>query len=174
MAFSIVDIVRKIRLRYGSEKSVNTILRKMGMRIGENTRVYTLRIPGEAWLVRIGDHCAIGPDVTFVTHNANTIFQHKYETLTGFGCIDLKDYTYVGVNATIMPNVTAGPNCVIGAGSVVTKDVPPNTVVAGNPAKVICTIDEYEEKCREMHIDVPSDRDAMRKVLETHFWGDDA
>lgn len=174
MSFSIVDIIRKIRLRYGSPDKVNDILRSMGMRIGQNSRVYTLRIPGEAWLVRIGNNCAIGPDVTFVTHNANTIFQHKYESLTGFGCIDLKDNTYVGVNATIMPNVTAGPNCVIGAGSVVTKDVPPNTVVAGNPARVICTLDEYEKKCQEMHIDVPKDRDAMRKVLEQHFWGDDA
>jgi acetyltransferase-like isoleucine patch superfamily enzyme len=173
MIFSLLNIIRKIRLRYGSRDKVNDILRNMGMRIGKNSRVYTLRIPGEAWLVRIGDHCAIGPDVTFVTHNANTIFQHKYESLTGFGSIDLKDYTYVGVNVTIMPNVTCGPNCVIGAGSVVTKDVPPDTVVAGNPARVICTIDEYEVKCREAHIDMPKDRDAMRKELEKHFWGDD-
>jgi acetyltransferase-like isoleucine patch superfamily enzyme len=96
MGISVLEIIRKIRLRYSSEETVNNILRKLGMRIGKNSRVYTLRIPGEAWLVRIGDNCAIGPDVTFVTHNANTIFQHKYETLTGFGCIDLKDNTYVG------------------------------------------------------------------------------
>jgi len=173
MGISVLEIIRKIRLRYSSEETVNNILRKLGMRIGKNSRVYTLRIPGEAWLVRIGDNCAIGPDVTFVTHNANTIFQHKYETLTGFGCIDLKDNTYVGVNATIMPNVTCGPNCVIGACAVVTKDVPPDTVVAGNPARVVCTLDEYEVKCQEMHIDVPMDRKEMQKVLEKHFWGDE-
>jgi len=174
MGLSLKIIVQKLKLRYGSEETVNRTLRAMGMRIGEGSRVYTLRIPGEAYLIRIGDRCAIAPDVTFVTHNANTIFQHKYDSLTGFGCIDIKDNSYVGVNATIMPNVTIGPNAVVGASSVVTKDVPPESVVAGNPARVVCSLDEYEAKCREMHIDVPTDRGAMRKVLEQHFWGDEA
>ena len=71
-----------------------------------------------------------------------------------------------------MPNVTIGPNVVVGACSVVTKDVPPDTVVAGNPARVVCTLDEYEKKCVAQHLDVPKDREEMRKVLEEHFWGD--
>lgn len=174
MGLSLKIIVQKLKLRYASEATVNKTLREMGMRIGENSRIYTLRIPAEAYLIRVGNHCAIAPDVTFVTHNANTIFQHKYESLTGFGSIDIKDYSYIGVNATIMPNVTIGPNSVVGACSVVTKDVPPETVVAGNPARVVCTLDEYEEKCREQHLDVPKDRESMRKVLELHFWGDEA
>jgi acetyltransferase-like isoleucine patch superfamily enzyme len=174
MGLNIRHYWRKLKLRLGSEETVNATLRAMGVRLGKNCRVYTVHFPPEPWLIRIGDNCAIGPDVTFVTHNANTIFQHKYDSLTGFGPIDIKENSYIGVNVTILPHVTIGPNSVVGAGSVVTKDVPPNVVAAGNPARVICTLDEYEVKCREQHIDVPKDREAMRKVLEERFWGDGA
>lgn len=174
MGLSLKEIVRKLKLRYGSEETVAATLRSMGMRIGARSRIYTLRIPPEAWLIRIGDDVSIAPDVTFITHNANTVFQHKYESLTGFGSIDIRDNSYIGVNATILPNVTIGPNAVVGAGSVVTKNVPPDTVVAGNPARHICSLDEYEKKCVAQHIDVPKDRAALRVVLEKHFWGDGA
>ena len=61
------------------------------------------------------------------------------------GCVDIEDGTYVGTNATILPNLTIGRWSVIGAGSVVTRDVPEYTVVAGNPAKVIREVKhEYE------------------------------
>lgn len=169
----IVRLYRKQVLRFGSERAVLRTLRRMGVRVGEHSHVYTLNWPPEPWLIRIGDHVTIANDVTFVTHNLNRIFQDKHESLTGFGCIDIKDYVQIGVNTTILPNVTIGPRSVVGAGSVVTKDVPPNSVAAGNPAKVICGIDEYEQKCIDAHIDVPLDRKAMRRVLEAHFWGGD-
>ena len=174
MGLNLKHYMRKLILRFGSEERVNRTLREMGVRVGKNCRIYTLNFPPEPWLIRIGDNCAIAPDVTFVTHNANTVFQHKYDTLTGFGNIEIKENSYVGVNTTIMPHVTIGPNSIVGAGSVVTRDVPPETVAAGNPAKVICTLAEYEAKCRKQHIDVPKDREEMRKVLEKRFWGDDA
>ena len=50
------------------------------------------------------------------------------------------------MRSTILPGVIIGPNSIVGTCSVVTKDVPPNTIVAGNPARVICTIDEYKKK----------------------------
>lgn len=55
--------------------------------------------------------------------------------------IVIKDNVWIGINATILQGVTVGENAVIGAGAVVTKDVPPNAVVGGNPAKIIKTID---------------------------------
>lgn len=51
------------------------------------------------------------------------------------------------MRATILPNVTIGPNAIVGACAVVTKDVPPNSVGCGSPARVICTIEEYEGEC---------------------------
>ena len=167
-------LYRKLKLRYGSRETVAQTLRDMGMRVGDRVRFYTLRVPGEAWLVRIGNDVTVSADVTLVTHDANTVLQHKHDSLTGFGKIDIRDNSHIGVNATILPNVTIGPNAVVGAGSVVTKDVPPDTVVAGNPARHLCSIEEYEAKCIEHHIDIPLDREAARQVLEKHFWGDDA
>lgn len=167
----LVRLIQKLKLRYGSQDTVIKTLREMGMRIGEQCRVYTLRIGSEPWLIRLGNRVTIAPDVTFVTHGAASIFRAKHESLVSFGKVDIKDDVHIGVNTTILPNVTIGPNVVIGAGSVVTSDVPPGVVVAGNPARVICTLDEYEQKCIANHIDIPKDREAARKVLEEHFWG---
>ena len=174
MGLEIRHHMRKLKLRFGSQQTVNNTLRAMGVRVADTARVFTLNFSSEPWLIRIGDHCAIAPDVTFVTHDATIVFKDKHDSLTGFGKIDVKYNSYIGVNSTIMPNVTIGPNAVVGAGSVVTKDVPPETVVAGNPARVICTLEEYEQKAKENHIDVPLDRQELRKVLEKHFWGDES
>ena len=57
----------------------------------------------------------------------------------------MKDNSYIGVNCIILGNVTIGPNSIVGAGSVVTKDMPPNVAVAGNPGKFIKTIEEYKK-----------------------------
>lgn len=62
------------------------------------------------------------------------------------------DNVFIGLNAIIMPGVKVGDGAIIGAGAVVTRDVPSNTIVAGNPAKHICTIDEYIEKVKENSI----------------------
>jgi acetyltransferase-like isoleucine patch superfamily enzyme len=167
-------IIQKLKLRYGSQDTVVKTLRAMGMRIGERCRIYTTKFGTEPWLIRLGDHVGIAPDVTFVTHSANTVFQDKYESLTDFGRIDIRDNCYIGVNATILSNVVIGPNSVVGACSVVTKDVPPETVVAGNPARPICTLAEYEKKVLSRHLDIPKDRDEARRFLERHFWGDEA
>lgn len=169
---NLAHILRKLKLRYGSQQTVIATLRKMGVQIGERCRIYAIDFGSEPYLIKLGDHVLVSNDVTFINHGLNWPFQDKYDSLTSFGKIEVKDNCQIGVRVTILPNVTIGPNSIVGACSVVTKDVPPNTVVAGTPARVICTLDEYEEKCKAGHIDIPNDRDAARKVLEEHFWGD--
>jgi acetyltransferase-like isoleucine patch superfamily enzyme len=166
-------LIDKLRLRYGSQETVIRVLRAQGVRIGEDCRIYSAHFGSEPWLIRIGNHVCISNDVTFVNHGLNYPFQEKHESLTDFGPIEIKDNCQIGVRATILPNVTIGPNAIVGACSVVAKDVPPNTVVAGHPAKVVCSMEDYEQKCVARHIDIPDDRDAARRVLEKHFWGSD-
>lgn len=164
-------IIQKLKLRYGSEETVVRTLREMGVQIGERCRIYTQNFGSEPWLIRIGNHVCVSNDVTFVNHALTWPFQDQYESLTGFGKIEILDNCQIGVRATILPNVTIGPNAIVGACSVVTKDVPANVVVAGNPARIVCTMEEYEKKCVARHIDIPLDREGARRVLEERFWG---
>jgi carbonic anhydrase/acetyltransferase-like protein (isoleucine patch superfamily) len=77
------------------------------------------------------------------------------------------DNCFVGVNSILMPGVTVGPNSIVGAGSVVTRDVPARSVAAGVPARVLCTLDEYVETYRQRMIPgLSSDRSELRRQLE--------
>jgi maltose O-acetyltransferase len=67
---------------------------------------------------------------------------------TRIGKIKIGNNCFIGARAFIMPGVIIGHNSIVGAGSIVSKSVPPNVVVAGNPARVICTIAEYETKLK--------------------------
>ena len=69
-----------------------------------------------------------------------------------FGRVKIGDWVYIGTNSLIMPGVTIGNNVLVAAGSVVTKSVPERMVVAGNPARIICSIDEYYERNKRWDI----------------------
>ena len=69
-----------------------------------------------------------------------------------FGKVTIGNYVYIGAGAQIMPGVTVGNNVLIAAGSIVTKSIPSNVVVGGNPARIICTIDEYIKKNKKYNL----------------------
>ena len=81
--------------------------------------------------------------VTVLTHDAST---KKATGYTKLGAVKIGNRVFVGANATILPGVTIGDDAVIGAGSVVTRDVPSGVVVAGVPARAICTVEELKRK----------------------------
>jgi acetyltransferase-like isoleucine patch superfamily enzyme len=90
-------------------------------------------------MVTIGKYVFVGPNVVF-TDDPHPMGCPHYKECKGGAVVE--DYVRIGANSTILPGIKIGRNSLIGAGSVVTKDVPPDSVVAGNPAKVIKKIDQ--------------------------------
>jgi UDP-2-acetamido-3-amino-2,3-dideoxy-glucuronate N-acetyltransferase len=82
---------------------------------------------------RIGDDVFIGPNATF----SNDIFPRSKKHPEHYNGITIQDGASIGANATLLPGVTIGKNAMVGAGAVVTKDVPAHAVVIGNPARIL-------------------------------------
>lgn len=132
----------------------NLVLRWFGARIGPNTRIEpTVRI-FHPWLLTIGDWTHIGAGVNLYNLGPLFIGDHSVISQNALLCAGTHDYTHpnlpllrppikigsgvwIAVDAFIGPGITVGDNAVVGARAVVTKDVPPGMVVAGNPARVI-------------------------------------
>ena len=87
-------------------------------------------------LVTIGDNCFIGPNVSIYTACHPLEAEERNKGVEWAEPVTIGDNVWLGGNVTILPGVTIGDNCVIGAGSVVTKDIPDGCVAAGNPANV--------------------------------------
>jgi acetyltransferase-like isoleucine patch superfamily enzyme len=85
--------------------------------------------------ITIGDNVLIGPKVNLVSEN-HPIDPTQRKSLIGKPIV-IKNNAWIGASATILPGITIGENSIVAAGSIVTKDVPANTIVAGNPAKKI-------------------------------------
>lgn len=81
----------------------------------------------------IGDDVFIGPNATF----SNDLYPQSKRYPKQFFGVTINNGASIGANATVLPGITIGEGALVGAGAVVTKDVPANTVVAGNPAKII-------------------------------------
>lgn len=122
--------------------------------IGEGCSfVGTPNFGSEPYLVTIGDKTTVSFDVAFVTHDAATRVLRNLpgrnpETVI-YGPINVGKNCFIGCRTVILPNVTIGDNTIVGAGSIVNRDLPPNSVCAGSPCKVICTLEEYEEKHKD-------------------------
>lgn len=104
-------------------------------------------------MIAIGDNTTISFDVAFVAHDASIrVIRHlsggNPETVI-YGIIEVGSNCFIGCRSTILPNVKVGDNSVIGACGLVNHDIPANVIAAGNPCKVICTLDEYREKHKE-------------------------
>lgn len=101
----------------------------------------------EPWIITLGNNVHITEGVRFLTHDGGTLlFRDKVPDLEITKPITVGDNVYIGNNALLLPGVNLGNNVIIGAGAVVTKDIPDNSVAVGVPARVVKTIDEYFEK----------------------------
>lgn len=133
-------------------KRVNRVkcARKLGLNAGADLNIYgDVSFGSEPWIITLGDRVYLTDGVKFITHDGGTLlFRKDVPDLEITKPITLGNDVYVGNNVLFMPGVTVGNKVIIGAGAVVTKDIPDNSVAVGVPAKVIKTADEYFEKLK--------------------------
>lgn len=125
--------------------------RKKGARIGKGSEIYpTAMLGSEPYLVHIGENVRITNGVRLITHDGGVWvlrnLKQEYQNIDIIQPIEIGNNVHVGINAVIMPGVHIGSNCIIGCGAIVTKNIPDNSIAAGVPAKVMGTIEEYEQK----------------------------
>jgi acetyltransferase-like isoleucine patch superfamily enzyme len=124
-------------LELGNSDQRVRYLRKQGVKIGQGCVVSTLSFSTEPYLIEIGDKVSISWDTKFITHEGSV--KCLGEELDGYlyGKIKIGNNVFIGINCIILLNTTVGDNCIIGAGSVVKGNFPDNSVIVGNPAKVV-------------------------------------
>ena len=109
--------------------------------IGENCVWGPWLLPLHAKLIRLHDNVVVHKTAQLVPHDLMNNFLKNCDPTADFGyreklgCIELMDNVYISMHVTVMPNVRINRNCIISAGSVVTSDIPENSIASGIPAK---------------------------------------
>jgi maltose O-acetyltransferase len=123
-------------------------LRHLGMHIGEG-----VLLPSSTWidtshcfLISIGDWCGFGEECLILAHDAQ---MDEFLDAARIGRVVLHESCHIGARSVILPGVEIGPRTIVGANSVVSKSLPPDSVCSGSPAKVICSLEEYLSRHRE-------------------------
>jgi acetyltransferase-like isoleucine patch superfamily enzyme len=148
--------------------------RSLGVKIGEDCKFYGMRVgmfSTEPWLITIGNNVHIAAECLFITHDGGSLILRKdVPDLELTFPINIGNDVYIGVRSIILAGVKIGNRCIIGAGSVVSRDIPDNSVAAGVPARVIKSIDEYLEKAvsRSLRLGTLSKKDKELALL-THY-----
>lgn len=155
MIKKVIKIAYRKLLNHASHDKKANYLRKRGVKVGTGNRFNCdLSFVGsEPYLVEIGSDCVFAGEVKFFTHDGgvNVINKLYYrdEYKDKVGKVKIGDNCFIGFRTIVLPNVTIGNNCIVGAGSIVSKDLPDNGVYAGVPAKFICSIEDYNNKCKD-------------------------
>lgn len=127
-------------------------LRLRGVTIGENCHIYGSVDNGHEFLVSMGNNVTLASGCSLLTHDGST---KKILGYSRVGRIDIGNDVFIGASSIVLPNVKIGNKVIVGAGSIVTENIPDNSVVIGNPARIIETYDEYINKCKKQFETLP-------------------
>jgi UDP-3-O-[3-hydroxymyristoyl] glucosamine N-acyltransferase len=120
---------------------------RAGVVVGRDCRFSEAHFGSEPFLIRIGDRVTVTSGVRFVTHDGSAgLVRDSNGRRNRYGRITIGSDVFLGVNTVLLPGVSIGDRCVIGAGSVVTKSIPPGSVAAGVPARVVGTFEEFSAR----------------------------
>jgi len=126
-----------------------TKYRKMGATIGKNVYIaqQVTFDSSHIWLIHIGNNVGIAPFTHILAHDGTT---KQYLGYARIGMVVIEDNVIIGAGCTILPGVKIGKNSIVGCKSLVVNDIPANCVAAGNPAKYICSLEDYVIKQKEL------------------------
>ena len=183
----IKNVFRKLKygVRYSSESYIN-YLKKIGIQIGDRTTIFDPRSTcideTRPWMIKIGNDVQITAGVTILTHGYDgAVFKGVYgEVLGSSGEVNIENNVFIGMHSTILKGVHIGNNVIIGANSLVNKDIPDNCVVAGNPSRVVMSLQEYYEKRKAAQVKEATElvnlyrdrkhKEADETALREFFW----
>lgn len=150
---------RKIyKSRYNSESYVASLIRG-GAKIGKGTYFFSPKTafvdPVKLFLIQIGEYCKITDNVKILAHDySRSVARYAYgENIGGSRPTIIGNNVFIGMNSTVLMGTIIGNNVIVGANSVVSGVYPDNVVIGGNPAKVICSLEEYKEKRKTRCLD---------------------
>ena len=148
--------------------------------MGENCSIMDRKVPLFAKLISLGNNVRLASNVHFLTHDGTHRVLNKMHELIDsrngemypekVGCIDIGDNVFIGSGTYITYNVKIGSNVIVGAGSLINKDIPDNCVVAGVPARIIKTFDEYLEKRNQDETVTGLEGEAVTPDAEKKLW----
>ena len=179
MTKRIFLLLKKIPRVILSYISYEKYAQKIGVSMGKNCKFLGRPSFGtEPYLISLGDHVCIGGTGTqFITHEgAHWVLKgkdpEKYKHTFGYGRITVGNNVYIGTRCTILRGVTIGDNVIVGACTLVNKDLPSGGVYAGVPAKRICSVEEWEQKFIaempefDLHNYLTNKKDEVLKITE--------
>lgn len=145
----MLSVLRRIYYRVLNYKRRSYLRRLIdrGLKIGTGCEIHDgfFFDPSHCFLISIGDNCVLGPNVRLIAHDASP---KKWLGYAKIGKIEIGNNCFLGDSVIVLPGVTIGHDSVIGAGAVVTKDIPPNSIAVGNPARIVSSVPVYVDKIK--------------------------
>ena len=170
MTDAIADIFREFATRTGRFKGLYrrlarpggtewaAFLKKWGglHSMGQDCYIQTDVYIGDPALIRLGDNVWLTGCALFGHDGSVGMINRAYRlSLDHVGKIEIGSNVFVGYRAVILPGVTIGDRVIVGAGAVVTRDIPPNSVAVGVPARRVCSLDEHVERLKSANEELP-------------------